>query len=151
MRSPLIPGKVVSASAILTAVGDALSAIRQNDRLTWVDVGRVLGRSDDQAPKYADGSAEMGIVAYAFAAEKWGSRFTGRLDALLESSRPAVNAREVEGSVLAAALQLSIGLADGELTDAEIAASRPTLEAARDAIDGLLARLGPKSGLSNQR
>ena len=65
MSAPSIHGKVVPASAILTALGDALSRIRQEDRLTWADLGAVLGKSEDQAAKYADGSAENGFATKA--------------------------------------------------------------------------------------
>ena len=141
MSAPSIHGKVVPASAILAALGDALSRIRQEDRLTWA----VLGKSEDQAAKYADGSAEMGAVAIFRAKQAWNGRFTGAADKLLEGALPAQDPHQAQSCLLKAALALSVALEDGDLTVAEIAASRSTLECSRDAIDALLARLTPRA------
>ena len=53
--------------------------------------------------------------------------------------------RTKESRVLQAALALSVALADGEISDTEILANRTTLDHARDAIDALLRRVGPKA------
>jgi hypothetical protein len=146
VSAPLIHGnrRAVPASDILTALGDALGRIRQEDRLTWVDVGRVLGKSDDQAAKYADGTAEMGAVALFYAKQAWGERFTGGVNSLLTEAIPAVDGQAAQSCILKAALALSVALEDGILTDEEIALNRSTLERAGDAIASQLARLGPK-------
>lgn len=143
MTAPLIHGKrrTISASGILTALGDALSRVRAEDRLTWDDVGRVLGKSPDQAAKYADASAEMGVTAFAFAVREWGSRFTGGLDRLLAGDAGEECPRRAETDILRCALTLSSLLADGELSVAEIRDNLSVLETARDRIDGQLARV----------
>jgi hypothetical protein len=143
MSVPLIHGKrrTISASCILTALADALSRIRAEDRLTWDDMGRVIGKSPDQAAKYADASAEMGAIAFAFARKEWGARFTGELDMLLRHSAGEEDARAAETEILRCALTLSGLLADGELSVEEIRANRSILETARDRIDGQLARV----------
>jgi len=145
VTAPSIHGfrPVLTASAVRQALGDELSLIRQQDGLTWADIGEVLGKSEDQAAKYADGSAEMGVVAYAKAKKQWNGRFTGGLDRLIHDARGelAETDREREGDILAAALALSKALADGEITHSEIRTNRKTLEHARDAIDDLLSRL----------
>jgi hypothetical protein len=147
MSGPAIHGvrRVVSASAILSALGDGLSAIRQHDGLTWADLGAVLGKSEDQAAKYADGSAEMGAVALYRAKQAWNGRFTGAADKLIEEARETVNPRRAESMILRASLCLSIALEDGDLSNAEIAANRAALENGRDAIDALLSRLTPRA------
>lgn len=146
MNAPLIHGhrKAASASDILEALGDALSRIRQEDRLTWSDLGRILGKSDDQAAKYADGTAEMGAVALFHAKAAWGDRFTGGINALLYECHGVPDGRSTQVTILKAALALSVALEDGELTDTDIRKNRSALERARDAIDDQLARLGPK-------
>lgn len=146
MNAPTIHGITLSSSAILRAVGDDLSLIRQQDSLTWADIGRVMGRSDDAAAKYADASAKMDVVAYTFAEREWGSRFTGTRDRLLTSSLSSnVSDRACEGKVLRAALAMSDALSDDEqIVEREVRKNRATLEAARDAIDAQLAKLGPK-------
>jgi hypothetical protein len=146
MTTPTIHGinSVVSASAVREALGDSLSRIRQEDRLTWSDIGAVIGKSEDQAAKYADGTAEMGVVSYYRAKAAWNGRFTGCADKMVGDASDTVTAHQTQSRVLHAALALSLALEDGELSDAEIRANRSTLENARDAIDGLLSRLTPR-------
>lgn len=146
MTNPRIHGKrrAISASSVLEAIAADLSQIKAEDRLTFADLGRILGKSDDQAAKYCDGAAEMGVIAYAFARDQWNGRFTGRLDQLINGARDETCDRTKESRILQAALALSVALSDGEISDDEVHANRATLEAAREAINGLLSRLGPK-------
>lgn len=146
--SPTIHGKrtVFSASHVLEAVAAELSLIKAQDRLTFADLGAILGKSEDMAAKYCDASAAMDVITFARAKREWNGRFTGALDRLCHDSRPCSQSdRESESSVLKAALALSVALADGDLTDDEIRRDRATLEAARDAIEGLLGRLKPRA------
>lgn len=149
MTQPMIHGNVTkfSASSVLTAVADELSLIRQQDGLTWADIGVELGRSGDQAAKYADGSAEMGIIAFARARRRWNGRFTGALDRLIEGERHNDEHDRVRHSkILKAALALSVALEDDDQIDAkEVHANRATIESARDALDALLGKLAVRS------
>lgn len=150
MTKPQIHGKsrVLSASVILEKIGGDLAQIKSEDGLTWADVGRVLGKSEDQAAKYAEGSAEMGLTAFAFAKQAWGGRITGSLDRLIAGAdtRQDVTDRARETSVLECALKLSIALADDDRIDAaEVRRNRAIIETARDALDGLLAKLTVKA------
>lgn len=146
MSAPLIHGshRFVPASDIRAALGDALSRIRQEDRLTWVDMGDALGKSDDQAAKYADGSAEMGVVAFYRAKTLWNGRFSDGADKLVGDNTVQITAHYAQSCILKAALALSEALEDGELTDQEIFANRTALQASRDAIDAILGRLSPR-------
>lgn len=144
MTVPLIHGKrrTISASSILTALGDDIGHIKSEDGLTWDDVGRVLGKSPDQAAKYADATAEMGVTAFYFAKREWGGRFTGSADRLVDpASASEADPRRAETDILRCAFAISQALADGLLTIDELIANRSALEAARDAINGQLARL----------
>jgi hypothetical protein len=132
---------VFSASSMLEAAGRALLEIKTEDGLTWADVGRVLGVSEDQAAKYAAGHATMNLVTYGHGKHYWNGRFTGYFDRLCEETRPGKADREVESQVLQAALALSLALADGEIDAEEIRQNRRSIEAARDALDGLLGKL----------
>jgi hypothetical protein len=134
---------VFSASSVLDAVASELSLIKSQDRLTYADLARVLGRSDDQAAKYCEGTAEMGIVAFASAKREWNGRFTGALDRLCHDSRPSkVADRHHESKVLKAALALSIALTDDdEICAEDVRANRATIEAARDSLEALLSKL----------
>ncbi len=134
---------VFSASSILDELAEALRAIKKDDGLTDADLAAVLGRSEDQALKYRNGDAEMGVIAFARGKREWNGRFTGGLDRLISDTRPIGDADRIRGSkVLKAALALSVALEDDdEITAAEIKANRATIEQARDALDELLRKL----------
>ncbi len=146
MNRPMIFGKmvVVPASKILEALGRSLHKIKDEDGLTWSDMARVMGKSDDMVAKYAEGTAEMGVSTFYFAKQAWNGRFTGTADRMVGDPHEA-DPHHAQSCILKAALALSVALEDGELTVAEIHASRSTLENARDAIDAQLARLAPKA------
>lgn len=145
MTAPKIRGKVVTSSRLLQAVADDLSRIKSEDGLRWTDVGEVLGRSDDQAAKYADGSATMDFIAFQRGRLAWGSRFTGTVDKLIGEGVGEADGQYAQSCILKAALALSVALEDGELDVSEVQANRSTLENARDAIDAQLARLAPRA------
>lgn len=135
----------VSASEIREKLGDALGRIRAEEKLTWIELGERIGKGDDQAVRYVDGTAEMGVSTYYRAKQLWNGRFTGDADKLISDATPEQNPHHAQTCILRAALALSTALEDGSLTDAEIRSSRATLEQSRDAIDALLGRLTPKS------
>jgi hypothetical protein len=135
---------VFSASAALEAAGRALNEIKAQDRLTWADIGAVLGVSEDQAAKYADGSATMNFITFGRGKREWNGRFTGYFDRLCEDSRPGkIDDRRGHTTLLEAALAFSVALEDGDISAAEVRANRHVLEAARDAIDAQLSKLRP--------
>ena len=145
MSSPTIHGKrpVFSASSVLEAIASDLTAIKNEDRLTYADIGAILGKSEDQAAKYCDGSATMDAVTFGRGKREWNGRFTGGFDRLCVDSRPAnMPDRHCESSVIKAALALSVALADdNEITPAEVRSNRATIETARDALEALLGKL----------
>jgi len=132
-----------SASTILDELGEALSSIRKTDRLTFKDLAKTLGVSEDQAAKYCAGAAAMNVVTFYRGKREWNGRMTGGADRLVEHARPTNDADRARGSkVLAAALALSIALEDDDMiTPDEVKANRSTIEQARDALDELLRKL----------
>jgi hypothetical protein len=146
MTTPLIHGlpRRLSASDMLDALANDLSEIRREDKLMWSEVGHVLGRSEDQAAKYADGSATMDWISYKRGEVTWGSRFTGSVDRLIEKSKQPVSCNQTQHRILAAAIAIEESREDGHMTVEDIRANKTTLENARDAIDAQLQRLGPK-------
>lgn len=144
MSNPRIHGKrrTLSASAIRNALATALMQIKAEDGLTFTDVGRILGKGEDQAARYCDGTASMSAEAFYFGKHEWNGRFTGLADKLLETVE-AQDAHKAQTLILKAALALSAALEDGDLTETEVLQNRTTLENARDAIDRQLARLKP--------
>jgi hypothetical protein len=145
MPDPTIHGKrpIFSASSVLDAIASELSAIKSADNLTDADLGRVLGKSEDQAAKYRAGLAEMGVVAFAAAKREWNGRFTGALDRLCVESRPVAHTdRQAQSTVLKAALALAEALEDDNQIDAsEVRDNRAAIEAARDALSAQLDKL----------
>lgn len=136
--------RAYSASNAVEALGRALHEIRQQDGLTWADVGAVLGVSEDQAAKYANGMATMSAVTYGRGKREWNGRFTGPFERLCVDSRPgAVCDHHTLTTCIDASLRLSKALEDGEITPAEVRANRHALEELRDAIEGQLQKLRP--------
>lgn len=150
MSDPTIHGfrRTLSASSILASVGQALGEIRQQDGLTWNDIGHVLGKSEDQAAKYADGSAEMGLVAFYRGKAQWNGRFTGYADRLVTETRPrALDDNAIHSKVIRAALAIAEAKENGgDIFDWEVRIARPVLEQAKEAIEELLS-MAPAQGV----
>lgn len=134
--------RVFSASSVLEQIGSDLALIKSQDRLTYADLGAVLGKSEDQAAKYCEGSATMDVITFARAWREWNGRFAGGLAALCHDSRPEKHCDRVRQSkVLEAALALSVALQDdGEVSPGEVRDNLKSLEDARDALDELIKR-----------
>lgn len=142
MSKPPFHGKrpVYSASSATECIARALSEIKSQDRLTYADIGAVLGKSEDQAAKYCDGSAVMDFITFGRGKREWNGRFTGYFDRLCIDSRPAtLSDQQVQSTVLEAALVLSRALEDDNvITPREVIANRAALEDAKHVLDGLL-------------
>jgi hypothetical protein len=143
VNAPLIHGtrRTLSASAMLDIIGADLIQIRHEDGLTWSDMGRVLGKSEDQAAKYADGSAEMGVVAYLFARREWGTRITGRVQALVDGNRSRIADAQILPDVLEGARGLSVAISDGKYCLRDIRQNRKEIEETISACYSLLSKL----------
>lgn len=133
-----------SASNAVAALGEALGDIKREDRLTFADLGAVLGKSEDQAAKYTDGSATMDVITFGRGRREWGARFTGRFDLLCEASRRAAGGdRAALTAVLALVMELHRALEDQQVCGEDAEEMRVQLLEARTAIDGLLAKIPP--------
>ena len=133
--------RTVSASALLHSIAADLSQIRAEDGLTWDDMGRVIGKSADQAAKYADASAEMPVTAYLFAQREWGTRLTGRVEAMVSADRHRTADHDVLPDVLTCARGIAQALGDGRICIEDIGTNRKEIEEAINGLQGLLARL----------
>ncbi|HLZ78849.1 MAG TPA: hypothetical protein VKQ09_05870 [Sphingomonas sp.] len=132
---------------MLETLGASLARIKKEDNLTDVDLGRVLGKSDDQAGKYRSGDADMGVVSLLLGCREWDGRFIN--DALglfgmkvvsIESS--AATDRDTLTALTGILNEVAIALADdGKIDDRELMAMRPELDAAGRVIDALRERL----------
>jgi|GEM_PF-1240017 len=140
------PRTVFSASNVLAALGEALAQIKHEDRLTYGDLGAVLGKSEDQAAKYCDGTATMDAITLARGRREWGSRFTGPYDRLCigiiaetQADFACMTRMAKVMHAVAAALE-----SDGVLDAAFAVEHRSELENAGDAIAAILRKAGPK-------
>jgi hypothetical protein len=137
-------------SDALDALGEDIATIRQEDGLTWEDVGREMGKCKDRARDYSKALSEMPLSAFLLGCRKWNGRFAGRVLAMIgkrladAEGTDSTSDREKESKVLSAALALSVALADGKLEDEEILANRATIENAISSLEALLSRVGPK-------
>lgn len=135
---------VFSASSVRDTIAETLSSIKEEDGLTYADMGRVMGKSGDRAEAYCNGDfSDMSGFSLLAAWREWNGRFVGPLRALVEGSRPGGAHCDHAGqsAILKAALAISVALQDGEVDPEEVRANRSTLESARDAIDAQLAKL----------
>ena len=145
MSAPTFHNKPLTSSRILSAVGDDLLKVKSEDKLTWVEVGEILGVSDDQAAKYADASATMNLVTFVRGKLAWNGRFTGSLDKLVETAMDGIDGHHLLTLIFAAGGEVAKAMEDGSLTDEEIRRARRQLEELRAGIDKLLSRIGPRS------
>lgn len=153
MSAPTIAGRyrTVPASQMLKALGDGIGRIKDRDGLTYVDVGRVLGKSDDQAGKYREGTADMGVVSFLLGCREWDGSFANEALGLvgmklvpIESS--AVTDRDTVTALTGLLHEVAMALADdGKIDDRELGGMRHELEAAGRAIDTLRERLRLRS------
>ncbi|HEX7853815.1 MAG TPA: hypothetical protein VF503_08985 [Sphingobium sp.] len=119
MSGPQIHGRRASfsASKAVDELGADLEKIKKADGLTWADVGRVLGKSDDQAAKYASGLAEMSITSFLLACREWNGRIGNGVLGMIGHKLVPVDAEDVSDSdKLCRILRLASLLADA-MTD----------------------------------
>jgi hypothetical protein len=153
MNAPMIPGRfrTVPASEMLKALGDSLGRIKDRDGLTYVDVGRVLGKSDDQAGKYREGTADMGVVSFLLGCREWDGAFAnealGKVGMkLVPVESNAATDRDALPALTGLLHEVAVALADdGKIDDRELSAMRHELDAAGRAIDTLRERLRLRS------
>lgn len=149
MSKPLIHGSrgIVPASKLVEVIGSTIDAIRKEDKLTWNDVGVAIGRSDDQAAKYAEGTATMDAPTFLRACNAWNGRFANPVFALFNLHIEEQSARNV-GDVphlllgmthLSASLQQA--MLDQQIDDDEILAMHAYIEVVGGLVDYLRKRL----------
>jgi len=159
-HKPQIHGRRSSfpASVALAQLGEDLTNIRKEDGLTWKDVGRVLGKSEDRASNYATALAEMPVSAFLLGCREWNGRFGNGVLSLIgmklvETDTETVNDSQKLARILRLASLIGDALVDietpGAVDDNELEniGSEVLDEASRaiDALRGRLARAGLRS------
>lgn len=142
--------RAIAASKLVDKAGEALTQIKAEDELTDGDIGAALGKHSDQAAKYRTGLAEMSMVTFLRACERWNGRFADSVLAQIGMKLAPLEGDEPVGQMTASCitkllLQLSVALEDGKVDDHELAAMRGALDEAGRAIDAMRAKLGPRA------
>lgn len=156
MSAPQIHGtrRSFSASKALERLGADLRDIKEADGLTWKDVGRVLGKSEDRASDYANGVSEMTVTSFLLGCREWNGRFGNGVMEMIGQKVTPIGDVEMSDSdklcrILLLAHLISEGINDEEtpglIDDDELRAigSKKLDDAIRalDALRGRLARL----------
>lgn len=145
-----------SVSNALDKLGTALKSIKDEDGLSWKEVGRVLGKSDDRASDYANALSEMPVGAFLLGCREWNGRLANDVFGMIGMKLVPTDGADISDTeklcrVLKLAHLLSAAIADtkspGIVDDDELEAfTTADLEAAESAIGSLRAR---KAALAN--
>ena len=145
MTAPQIHGnrRSFSVSDAIETIGDDLAAIRREDKLSWKDVGRVLGKSDDRAADYASAISEMPVSAFLLGLREWNGRFGARVLAMIGKQIGPLDAADMTDNerlskLLHLAHLLSLALLDDGIVDDDelVGIGGATLD---ETISGLMA------------
>lgn len=151
--APQIHGKrrTFSVSAALETIGEDLAKIKKEDGLTWKEVGRVLGKSDDRAADYSTAVSEMPVSAFLLACREWNGRFAANVFAMIDQKLGPIDGGDMTDNerlshLLRLAHLLSVALSDdhtpGDIDDNELEAiGSAALDDAARGIETLRARL----------
>ncbi len=145
MRSPLIHGsnRPVSASSAVEVIGQTLQQIKQEDGLTWADLGELIGKSEDQVAKYATGIATMDAPTFLRCCERWNGRFANPVYALFDlhlGESAATKKGDIPASLLGMtrlSAFLQEAMLDQKLSDEDVIAMHPFVEIVGGLIDYL--------------
>jgi hypothetical protein len=77
------PRRTFSASKSVEVQGNVLTAIKAEEDITFKDMGRVLGKSEDRAAIYSAGGSPMDLPTFLAACHEWKGRFADPLLALV--------------------------------------------------------------------
>lgn len=67
--------RTFTASAAVDVQNSVLTDIKTEDGATWLDIGRVLGKSDDRAAAYANTASPIDMPTFLAGCREWGGRF----------------------------------------------------------------------------
>ncbi|MES2497105.1 MAG: hypothetical protein V4618_13405 [Pseudomonadota bacterium] len=71
--------RTFSASKVLDVQGSVLSEIKEQDDITYKDMARVFGKSEDRAAIYTAGGSAMDLPTFLAGCDAWGGRFADPL------------------------------------------------------------------------
>lgn len=73
------PRRTFSASRAQEVQGCILDHIKRDDEITFKDMARVLGKSEDRAAIYTAGGSPMDLPTFLACCDAWGGRFADPL------------------------------------------------------------------------
>ena len=73
------PRRTFSASRSVEVQGCVLDHIKRDDDITFKDMARVLGKSEDRAAIYTAGGSAMDLPTFLAGCDAWGGRFADPL------------------------------------------------------------------------
>lgn len=79
MTTPARPRRTFSASKSVEVQGCVLDHIKREDDITFKDMARVLGKSEDRAAIYTAGGSAMDLPTFLAGCDAWGGRFADPL------------------------------------------------------------------------
>jgi hypothetical protein len=79
MTAPLRPRRTFAASRVQEVQGCVLDHIKRDDDITFKDMARVLGKSEDRAAIYTAGGSAMDLPTFLAGCDAWGGRFADPL------------------------------------------------------------------------
>lgn len=119
MTNPQIHGRwrSFSVSKALDTLGASLRTIRDEDGLTWKEVGRIIGKSDDRASDYANGLSEMPVGAFLLACREWNGRFANAALSMIGMSLVPAATDDVTDTTKVARLSRLLALMTAAIAD----------------------------------
>jgi hypothetical protein len=125
---PKIHGKrpTFSVSKAVETLGEDIEAIKRADDLTWADIGRVLGKGEDQAALYGKGLSEMSFSSFLLGCREWNGRFSANVMAMVGKCVSDIDAAELPHRHLVTlltrlAFEISLALEnDDDLDESEL-------------------------------
>jgi len=136
-------GSIVPASLLVSVAGDTILKIRSEDGLTWADIGDMIGKSEDQVTKYANGLATMDFTTFLRGVQAWGPRFVnpvlGQIDMHI-ADRSSDGEHDVKAGMIdlmQLVLELQKALADDRIDAREAQQLEPFIDSVQTMLDGL--------------
>lgn len=147
----------VPASKLVEATGEALTQIRREDGLTWGDIGEAIGKSEDQAAKYASGVAVMDFITWLRACTRWNGRFSVAATMVglsVTSLGPTSSAHDVRQGMLSLMLlmaEIQKAMLDETLEDDELLAMDALIEQASQFLVSMRKRVAAAKAANAER
>lgn len=147
----------VAASKLLEATGEALRTIKEQENLTWKELGTAIGMGDDQTAKYGSGNAEMGFTTWLRATQLWNGRFSVAATMMglsIGATGKSVDAGDLRQGMLSLTLllaEIQKATLDDTLDDDELVAMDALIDRAGQFLECMRLRLAEAKSANAER